>query len=178
MYRLRVIEYYCAYIYLHACYIHISRAPIHTAVSSLRIPRPVPSLTNLFHLASCSQSPSHPLALSSSPPTCSPSRSLAPLTALARVSTRSWRHPFDRMYFIDEDGHEKPTAESLEALSTIVMFRSGVWFMAIIDMGFKFTIVSFLGVLFQDNQVAGTCVAWLCCASIMAFFAFQRPYVK
>ena len=120
-------------------------------------------------------SPPRPLIL---PPTCLPSRSLAPTIALARVSTRSWRHPFDRMYFIDEDGHEKPTAESLEALSTIVMFRSGVWFMAIIDMGFKFTIVSFLGVLFQDNQVAGTCVAWLCCASIMAFFAFQRPYVK
>ena len=37
--------------------------------------------------------------------------------------------------------------------------------------------VSFLGVVFQDNQVAGACVSWLCCASIMAFFAFKRPYL-
>jgi hypothetical protein len=41
------------------------------------------------------------------------------------------------MYFVDEDGREKPTAEALEELSTIVMFRSGVWFMAIGDMFFK-----------------------------------------
>ena len=132
-------------------------------------------------------SPSRPLALSPSRPLILPPvhmhlSALPPSRLhhcpLARVFTRSWRHPFDRMYFIDEDGHEKPTAESLKALSTIVMFRSGVWFMAILDMVFKFTIVSFLGVMFQDNQVAGTCVAWLCCASIMAFFAFQRPYVN
>ena len=54
----------------------------------------------------------------------------------------TWRHPFDRMYFIDEDGHEKPTPEALENLDTIVMFRSGAWAMAIFDMFFKFTIVS------------------------------------
>ena len=42
---------------------------------------------------------------------------------------------------------------------------------------FKFVVVSFLGVVFQDNQVAGACVSWLCCASIMAFFAFKRPYL-
>ena len=40
----------------------------------------------------------------------------------------------------------------------------------------QFLIVSFLGVVFQDNQVAGVCVAWLSCASIMAFFAFNKPY--
>ena len=40
----------------------------------------------------------------------------------------------------------------------------------------QFLIVSFLGVVFQDNQVAGVCVAWLCCATIMAFFAFNKPY--
>ena len=38
------------------------------------------------------------------------------------------------MYFIDEDGTEKPTAEALEALDTIVMFRSEAWAMAIVDM--------------------------------------------
>ena len=42
-------------------------------------------------------------------------------------------HPI-RMYFIDEDGTEKPTAEALEALDTIVMFRSEAWAMAIVDM--------------------------------------------
>ena len=42
---------------------------------------------------------------------------------------------------------------------------------------FKFVVVSFLGVVFQDNQVAGACVSWLCCASIMAFFALQKPYL-
>ena len=46
----------------------------------------------------------------------------------------SWRNPFDRMYFVDEDGIEKPTAEALKALNTIVMFRSEMWFMAIVDM--------------------------------------------
>ena len=46
----------------------------------------------------------------------------------------SWRNPFDRMYFVDEDGIEKPTAEALEALDTIVMFRSECWAMAILDM--------------------------------------------
>ena len=38
------------------------------------------------------------------------------------------------MYFIDEDGAEKPTAEALRALGTIVMFRSDAWAMAILDM--------------------------------------------
>ena len=38
------------------------------------------------------------------------------------------------MYFIDEDGTEKPTAEALIALDTIVMFRSEAWAMAIVDM--------------------------------------------
>jgi len=38
------------------------------------------------------------------------------------------------MYFIDEDGTEKPTAEALRALDTIVMFRSEAWAMAIVDM--------------------------------------------
>lgn len=38
-------------------------------------------------------------------------------------------------------------------------------------------IVSFLGVVFQDHQFAGVCVAVLCCASIMAFFAFREPYL-
>jgi hypothetical protein len=81
------------------------------------------------------------------------------------------------MYFVDENGHEKPTPEALEDLATIVMFRSGVWFMAIIDMVFKFTIVSFLGVVFQDHQVAGACTSALCCAAIMAFFALKKPYL-
>jgi hypothetical protein len=44
-------------------------------------------------------------------------------------------------------------------------------------MFFKFMIVSFVGVVFQDSQIAGTCVAWLMCCAIMAFFAFQRPYL-
>jgi hypothetical protein len=57
-------------------------------------------------------------------------------------SDRPWRHPFDRMYFVDEDGREKPTTEAVNELSTIVMFRSGVWFMAIVDMFFKFWMVS------------------------------------
>ena len=124
------------------------------------------------------------------------------------------------MYFIDEDGTEKPTVEALSALNTIVMFRSEMWFMAIVDMVrvfnwypnptprafqynpslvnspfracllttskrclfcfaqfFKFVVVSLLGVVFQNSQVAGACVSWLCCASIMAFFAFKRPYL-
>jgi len=55
---------------------------------------------------------------------------------------RKWRHPFDRMYFVDEDGREKPTLEALDQISTIVKFRSGVWFMAIVDMFFKFWMVS------------------------------------
>mgnify|MGYP006172088465 FL=1 len=38
------------------------------------------------------------------------------------------------MYFIDEDGTEKPTVEALRALDTIVMFRSECWAMAILDM--------------------------------------------
>jgi len=46
----------------------------------------------------------------------------------------SWRKPFDRMYFVDEDGIETPTAEALRALDTIVMFRSECWAMAIVDM--------------------------------------------
>ena len=88
-----------------------------------------------------------------------------------------WRHPFDRMYFIDEDGREKPTSAALDGLDTIVMFRSGVWAMSIVDMFFKFLIVSFIGVAFQGHAIAGVCVAGLCCASIMAFFAFKRPYL-
>ena len=89
----------------------------------------------------------------------------------------SWRHPFDRMYFIDEDGREKPTPEALTHLYTIVMFRSGVWAMSIVDMFFKFLLVSFIGVLFQSHQIAGLCVAGLCCAPIIAFFALKRPYL-
>jgi hypothetical protein len=50
------------------------------------------------------------------------------------VGLWSWRHPFDRMYFIDEDGHEKPTLEALAALDTIILFRSGCWAMSIVDM--------------------------------------------
>jgi hypothetical protein len=46
------------------------------------------------------------------------------------------------MYFVDEDGREKPTLEALDQISTIVKFRSGVWFMAIVDMFFKFWMVS------------------------------------
>ena len=42
-------------------------------------------------------------------------------------------HPI-RMYFVDEDGTEKPTAEALRALDTIVMFHSESWAMAIVDM--------------------------------------------
>ena len=57
------------------------------------------------------------------------------------------------------------------------MFRSGVWFMAIVDMFFKFVVVSFLGVIFQDHQVAGACMSALCCAAIMAFFALKKPYL-
>ena len=34
-----------------------------------------------------------------------------------------------------------------------------------------------LGVIFQDNQVAGACMAWITCAIIMAYFAFARPYL-
>ena len=53
---------------------------------------------------------------------------------LALSTDRRWRHPFDRMYFTDESGREKPTPEALGALHTIVMFRSTVWYMAITDM--------------------------------------------
>jgi hypothetical protein len=81
------------------------------------------------------------------------------------------------MYFIDEDGSEKPTPAALDDLDTIVMFRSGVWAMSIVDMFFKFLLVSLLGVMFQSHQIAGACVAVLCCASIMAFFALKRPYL-
>ena len=81
------------------------------------------------------------------------------------------------MYFIDEDGSEKPTPAALEDLDTIVMFRSGVWAMSIVDMFFKFLLVSLLGVMFQSHQIAGVCVSVLCCASIMAFFAIKRPYL-
>ena len=35
----------------------------------------------------------------------------------------------------------------------------------------------FLGVVFQDHQIAGACIAGLCCASIMAFFALKKPYL-
>ena len=89
----------------------------------------------------------------------------------------SWRYPFNRMYFIDEDGHERPTPAALEDLDTIVMFRSGVWATSIADMFFKFLIVSFIGVVFQSHQVAGAVVTGLCCVPIMAFFAFARPYL-
>ena len=44
-------------------------------------------------------------------------------------------------------------------------------------MFFKFLIVSFIGVVFQSHAIAGVCVAVLCCASIMTFFAFKRPYL-
>jgi hypothetical protein len=37
--------------------------------------------------------------------------------------------------------------------------------------------VSFFGVVFQNNQIAGACVTGICCALIMAFFAFQKPYL-
>ena len=85
-------------------------------------------------------------------------------------------HPI-RMYFIDEDGSEKPTPAALDDLDSIVMFRSGVWAMSIVDMFFKFLLVSLLGVMFQSHQIAGVCVAVLCCTSIMAFFALKRPYL-
>ena len=41
----------------------------------------------------------------------------------------------------------------------------------------KFMTVSFFGVVFQNNQIAGACVTGICCALIMAFFAFQKPYL-
>ena len=56
----------------------------------------------------------------------------------------SWRRPFDRMYFVDEDGVEKPTEEALGALGAIVMFHSGAWYFSIVDMFFKFMLVSFV----------------------------------
>ena len=45
-----------------------------------------------------------------------------------------WRHPFDRMYFVGEDGRETPTVEAMSSLSSLVMFRSGAWFMPMVDM--------------------------------------------
>ena len=89
----------------------------------------------------------------------------------------SWRHPFDRMYFVDEDGRENPTDQAMTDLGIIVTFRSGWWFMAIVDMLFKFIVASCLGVIFQDNQIMGACVAVLCCALIMVFFSFTKPYL-
>ena len=69
-----------------------------------------------------------------------------------------------------------PTLDALEALDHLVVNRSPFWAMAVGDMAFKLLISSLLGVIFQDSQVAGACVSWLVCASIMAFFAFARPY--
>ena len=45
------------------------------------------------------------------------------------------------MYFVDEDGHQKPAPEALLALDTIVMFHSSSWFMAVVDMFFKVHVV-------------------------------------
>ena len=46
----------------------------------------------------------------------------------------TWRHPFDRMYFVGEDGRETPTVEAMSSLSSLVVFRSGAWFMPMVDM--------------------------------------------
>ena len=97
--------------------------------------------------------------------------------ALLLYKLWAWRYPFDRMYIIDEDGRENPTPEALKELSSIMIFRAKFWFMVILDMFFKFVIVSCIGVMFQSYQVAGACMAVLCCALIMGFFAFFQPYL-
>ena len=54
--------------------------------------------------------------------------------AMVGYKLYTWRHPFDRIYFVGEDGREKPTVEALSSLSSLVMFRSGAWFMPMVDM--------------------------------------------
>ena len=54
--------------------------------------------------------------------------------AIVYYKLYTWRHPFDRMYFVGEDGREKPTVEAMSSLSSLVMFRSGAWFMPMVDM--------------------------------------------